>query len=456
MKKLIFSLFLFYSLNLLSQDLPKFGKIPSRYFQIDKEVLQSSPPAVVLFDIGSMSIEYNQNSGWRVTLEKRMAIKILSDDGLKYATQTINVLDRWASNDKISSIKGFTYNNTKEGSTKLFKLNKSEIKAERITDELTVEQFILPNVQVGSVIEFKYVITSDFLKNLRSWEFQHEIPVLYSELTTKIPEYFQYISILSGETQLLEQESRLFPSSIRITGRERILRADLNSAVLVNEEVRFNVKEQKLRAQNIPSLQLDGDSSFNRDDQLRIDFELQSINYPRDFIDYRSSWNVLNKELLDYPNFGLAVSQTGDIADLKTDSSKEEQLNTAFNLIKEKVKWNGFYSIYTESSIKRAFNNEIGNTADINLALVAILKRNGFNAYPVLLSTKKNGTIKKQFPVIMQFNHVICVVEFEGRLLFLDASDKMNDFGELSERCMTDDGWMVTDDGGRWLKLPNP
>jgi len=56
--------------------------------------------------------------------------------------------------------------------------------------------------------------------------------------------------------------------------------------------------------------------------------------------------------------------------------------------VKEKVTWDDRYGKYTSQDIKEAYNKGKGNVADINLLLVAMLKKAGFSVNPVILSTK--------------------------------------------------------------------
>ena len=50
----------------------------------------------------------------------------------------------------------------------------------------------MPNVKVGSVIEFSYVINAPAKTQLKDWDFQYDIPVNHSEFKTFIPEYFKF------------------------------------------------------------------------------------------------------------------------------------------------------------------------------------------------------------------------------------------------------------------------
>ncbi len=69
---------------------------------------------------------------------------------------------------------------------------------EAYSDNLNRAKFTLPNVKEGSVIEYSYRITSEFLSYLRDWEFQREIPTVWSEYKVTIPEYFHYNQLSRG------------------------------------------------------------------------------------------------------------------------------------------------------------------------------------------------------------------------------------------------------------------
>ena len=72
-----------------------------------------------------------------------------------------------------------------------------------------------------------------------------------------------------------------------------------------------------------------------------------------------------------------------------------------------------------KTSIKRA-----GNTAEINLLLIALLKTQKLNAEGVILATRDNGLTNVSYPVMDNFNYAICRLEIAGKVYFLDASDQ--------------------------------
>lgn len=93
--------------------------------------------------------------------------------------------------ENVNSVKGFTYN-LEGGKVQKDRLNNSAVFDEQTSEYWFAKKFTMPNVKEGSVIDVSYTITSDFVCNLRDWEFQHSIPVVWSEYRARIPEYFDY------------------------------------------------------------------------------------------------------------------------------------------------------------------------------------------------------------------------------------------------------------------------
>ena len=56
-----------------------------------------------------------------------------------------------------------------------------------------------------------------------------------------------------------------------------------------------------------------------------------------------------------------------------------------------------------------------GNVAEINLLLTAMLRKAGIEADPMILSTRDNGIANTSYPLISEYNYVICVVFREGQ-----------------------------------------
>lgn len=80
---------------------------------------------------------------------------------------------------------------------------------EKINESWNQTKFAMPNVKPGSVIEYKYKIRSDYVFNLRDWEFQWKIPVLSSKYIVKMIPFYQYSWLLQKASKFDSQTSKV-------------------------------------------------------------------------------------------------------------------------------------------------------------------------------------------------------------------------------------------------------
>ena len=90
-----------------------------------------------------------------------------------------------------------TYN-LENGDVVKTKLNSEGVFKTKINDDWKMAKLSMPNVKVGSVIEFSYLLKSENLVRFPVCDFQYTIPVNYAEYKTEIPEYYIYKTILKG------------------------------------------------------------------------------------------------------------------------------------------------------------------------------------------------------------------------------------------------------------------
>ncbi|MGZ3836874.1 MAG: transglutaminase domain-containing protein, partial [Mucilaginibacter sp.] len=122
----------------------------------------------------------------------------------------------------------------------------------------------------------------------------------------------------------------------------------------------------------------------------------------------------------------------------KTDTL--EKAKAVYGYIKTNLKWNGEHDYTSEEGIKKALDSHTGNSADINLALVAALNAGGISTDAVLISTREHGNLNKLYPNLGDFNYVIGRAVIGGKVYFIDATDPLMSFGMLPLRCFNDQG----------------
>ena len=97
------------------------------------------------------------------------------------------------------------------------------------------------------------------------------------------------------------------------------------------------------------------------------------------FKNYSTSWEDLSKQIYKSSSFGGQLDKTNyfkdDLAVVTKDATNGlEKVITVFNFVKSKVKWNEYNSKYVDEGVKRAYKDGVGNVAEINLMLTAMLR----------------------------------------------------------------------------------
>ena len=195
---------------------------------------------------------------------------------------------------------------------------------------------------------------------------------------------------------------------------------------------------------------------------VSVDFELSATNFPgSNWTSYSKSWEEIGKTMMESLSFGKQITKGKSkfIAEetkntIAGKNTPKEKIAALYTNLKNKMAWNNSQSTFVSSSLKEAYKKGKGNTADINLTLLAMLRQAGFTADPVLLSTKGNGFLNPHFPAMRQFNYVIVQVEVTPqKYMLLDATNKDLPMHLLPTKCINDQGLLVRSEGIKWVDL---
>jgi hypothetical protein len=93
------------------------------------------------------------------------------------------------------------------------------------------------------------------------------------------------------------------------------------------------------------------------------------------------------------------------------------------------------YDKYVRTSLRDVVKKNSGTVGDLNLLLIAMLRKKGFTADPVLLSTREYGHNIIRYPVLNKLNYVIARLKIEGKVYYLDAAHTELGFGQLAGNC---------------------
>jgi CBS domain-containing protein len=418
----------------------EFGTVPVEQLSMKSYALDNQAEAVVISDIGSTTF-IDLNNEFQIIFTRTTRIKILAKAGMSFASMEIPYYMEYNELEKVFDIEGYTYN-LDQGEVKRTKLQNDAVYEERISENLFVKKFAMPDVKEGSVIEFKYKVMSPFFFNLHDWEFQSEIPTIYSEYTVKMIPFYEYSYILQGAKKF-----DVFKNEHSFSTR------NFNGIEYPDNVFTFGMN-------NVPAFR-DEEYITSRNDYLvKLDFQLSVIHHSNGAnIDVITTWPLLIKELLKHNDFGLymkSVERNAEeiLAGLSLESkSPGEKARILTSYVKGNFSWNGSKSKFSSQSVKDLIKNKTGNSADINLFLCALLKSSGIQCYPLLLSTRDHGKVFINYPFQQFLNYVIVNAIIDNTPVLIDATESLSPFGLLPARCINEKGLVVNKDTVDWISL---
>ncbi|HKB43193.1 MAG TPA: DUF3857 domain-containing protein, partial [Chitinophagaceae bacterium] len=140
----------------------KFGNVSEKDFAPKVYSIDSNANAIVIADIGVSKLVGNTKGWFSLEFKRYRRVRLLNKNGFDIATEEIPLYSEGQVEEQISSLKAVTYN-LENGKVVETKLEKGNIFKDRLSKNWVVKKFTFPNIKEGSVIEFEYTITSDYL-----------------------------------------------------------------------------------------------------------------------------------------------------------------------------------------------------------------------------------------------------------------------------------------------------
>ena len=387
MKKFLFPLaFIIVTLSSNAQKAPvKFGKVDIEDLEMKVYEPDTSASAVVLCDYGYFDSQNFQ-------FIRLLRIKILKKEGLKWADYSFPSSEN-------TNLRAKTFN-LENGEVVDDKLKSESIYKERITDDYYRYKVALPNVKVGSVVDIEY--THPLIPDV--WYFQWVIPVRMSELRLESSTYIGFRKNYFGYVTLDYSDN------------------------------------WRWIAKNVPAFKEEAYTNSIENYISKFEFDIMSINIPGYYKEYTTSWEAVCKMLSESDYFGGALR--GNLFLNSVAKDIEEKASTDLEKIKlaheevKKMKWDETERLFsTYTTLVTSYNKLIGNSADINLTLIALLNKMNINAHPVIISTRPNGLLPF-YPTLEKLNYVIGYAKIGDTEYLLDATEELLPMGLLPKRCL--------------------
>lgn len=416
----------------------KFGKISPDDFKQTRFELDTGAHAVVLSDIGSSDFDAD-GGDLKLVFKRHRRVKILDKNGYEAADVQVPLYHDGKREEKLSNLKAVTYN-LENGQVVETKLDGKSVFTEELNKNNRRKKFSFPAVKEGAVIEYTYTVTSPFLFSLQPWDFQDKYPCLWSEYAVGIPQVYDYIFIAQGyhkfESKTREDRTRNFHFREEEDGAY-----GTKTGRTENYTASWNVSTYRWIARDVPPLKDESFTTCLSNHNTRIEFQLSAIKYPNSPIKpVMGTWSKLSEDLLKHEDYGVALDKNnGFLADevdalISGITTNEEKARQIFIYVRNNFTCTEHERLFMQTSLKSVFNAKSGNVSEINLLLVAMLRKAGLTAYPVILSTRDHGYTYPMYPMVNRFNSTIAAVSTGSGIRYLDASYPLG-FGKLHASC---------------------
>lgn len=416
----------------------EFGVLDVRDQNVTSYAQDPEAAGVVLFERGKNYVKVIRNY---VRLVKFVHVRMKVFDASEFTRNSVQIPYYRGSSEEevVNNLKAITHN----GEVKTY-LSENDIFTVDETENWSYKKFTFPNVKDGSILEYTYRIESPYFFNFGGWEFQSEIPKLYSEFGSEIPGNYIYRKALIGTEKLDINEVYLEKDCFWIESFAQNADCEVGIYAMIDVPA-FKDEDYMLASSNY---------------RARISYELQEhINFDGIKTKYTKEWKDVDKEFrtnkelgrqLAHKNFFKNQLPPEDLAN----PNELERAKAVFYFIQDHYSWNGKRGIFSDVNIRKAFDNKSGNSSEINLSLINALNAAEITSKIVLLSTRDNGIPTQLYPVLTEFNYVVAQVKIGEEIFLLDATDKYTSFGALPLRGLNSIGRLLDfKSGSKWVNL---
>ncbi|AWI25520.1 DUF3857 domain-containing protein [Flavobacterium pallidum] len=419
------------------------GKVTVKDLEIKQHPNDSSAVAAVLYNKGMTKFNYSEARGFTVEHTFEMRIKIYKKEGLQYANYEVPYYIGYENlNPDVLDITDAVTYNLVNGKVEKTKIGNEGKFREKVSKNWKTATITLPNVKVGSIIEFRYKLKSEDLMSFPTFVFQRNIPVDFVEYTTEIPVMYGYKQVLQGLFKGIASKSIVEHNAINFN----------NSTTARTDALEFSQVTTTFTGKDIAALKLEEFVDNIENYRSAVDYELEVIREKeeQDNKNFSKTWEDVAQKIYKRDEFGKQLQRTDYFeAELRQlingIQDHDEKVKVIYDYVKLKMNWNGEFGYLTDKGVQKAWLDRTGNDAEINFILIAMLNAAGVVAYPVLVSTVENGI--PVYPNQTSFNYVVASCNFNEKRILMDACTKKAPPGILPLYALNWNGRLIAKDG---------
>ena len=387
---------------------PEFGNITNADLTSKECSFEKDAPAYYIVNYAKTEFNLFSNGYYNLVTTRRIRIKIVNEKGFEFASILIPHLGN-RHTSKISGIEAFIYTLDANGAVVKTKVDKDDIFKTTISkkDDLNAVKFTFPGLKPGCIIEYRYEHLERNTYDLAPWFFQNKIPVAISYCEINFPNFAEFHYRLIGQLPVDENNYKDLP--IDSTPKK------IRKVFLMKDIPSFRV--EPLMSSVVDNLEriefaLNPDPGFGARTQNSIDVKWKNEN------------SVLNTSLIFGMQYNIPIPGTEKLVDsVRQLLNKKDRINAVYQYVRNQVKWDKHQTLYPYD-INEVWSSKTGNSAEINMIILNLLKKTGIECYPILISTRENGKTDPQFVQMSQFNGLDVIAIDSSEYYILDGSSK--------------------------------
>jgi len=388
-------------------------------------------PAVILYR------QVDRNDSTRAGSEyDYQRIKVLTEAGRRYANVEI-AFEK--GRESVTSIKARTIR--PDGTIANFDGKVYEQTIEKTKGQkVLAKTFTLPDVQVGSIIEyhFNYSFEENYIFS-SNWTLSEELFTKKAVFTLKPYERFPW-NVQWG-----------WPAGLP-NGTERPKQGPDHIVRMTSENIPAFVEEDHMP----PANELKYRVNFIYRDEVP---ELDPVKYWRDFNKkkYAQAESFVDKRKA-MEDAVAGIIAPGDSADVKLQKiyARVQQIQNLSYLPAKSLDERKHENMKENSNVEDLWKRQYGNGYDLTWLFLGLARAAGFEAYPCLVSSRSEYFFTKERVNGRELNANVVLVKVNGKDEFFDPGAAFTPFGLLPWMETGVDGLRLDKNGGTWIRTTMP
>jgi transglutaminase-like putative cysteine protease len=442
-RKILFLLVPFFlcTTMIYAQDAPvQWKKIPVEDLQLTSYSADTAASALILCDYGVTSFDDDLN----LVFDRHLRVKIFNENGYYFGDHVIRLFDEY---DKLDDIEAYTYWINEKGKVQSLEFDDDDLRKEQASEDFIEYKFAMPGLKPGCILEIKYRIITDHIGLVRDWTFQYSEPVRWSEYRVMHLANFAYSSISRGYELFYINE---------VTPTTKVVAAAAQS---YTGKPIANCNMMRYVLKDAPAVRKESYMACPDDYKNKVEIQLAQYALRGGGVKkLGNNWPDFVKDLHESKWFGKRIEVSGSVKKIASEitaglTEPEEKVKALYNWVSQSIVWDKDERMYPGLKMDEVISQKKGNSADINLLLVSLLRSAGIESDPFILSTRSNGRIQDLYPIRYQFNYVVARAKVNSKSIFLDATNPLRPYDLLSSNLLYVKALAVKEGPLEWTSL---